>query len=449
MENRIQRALRYTDNTRMVVIEDQALSQTDSIFQSCFGDKKAIIIADPTTFRLAGQTVNEVLKSNIQIQCEEPFLFDSAEIHAEMKHIETLKTVLARTDAIPVAVGSGTVNDLTKYASSLFQRPYMIVGTAASMDGFTSFGASIEYNFCKQTFNCPAPTAVLIDMDVICDAPIEMNASGYADLIAKIPAAADWILADLIGTEPIDPVAWNLVQGSLKDWLNYPQGIVQRDRKSLRNLIEGLIMSGLAMQKAKSSRTASGAEHQFSHLWDNQNHRYQGRTPSHGFKVGIGTIATSALYEKVLKFDSSVFLSAIETLPRRFRSWEQIEQKIDESFKETGLNSTVRKQCQLKFVDQTEIKRRLQLFYDNWDEILLRLKNQLLDAQTIQSMICQSSAPSLPEEIGIDRPRLLTSYSQAQLLRCRYNVLDWMIDLGLWEDCVESLFKPGGFWFGS
>ena len=144
-----------------------------------------------------------------------------------------------------------------------------------------------------------------------------------ADLIAKIPAGADWILADLIGTEPIDPVAWSLVQDSLRDWVANPEGIASGNRKALTFLIEGLIMSGLAMQKAKTSRTASGAEHQFSHLWDNQHHQFNGETPSHGFKVGVGTVSTSALYEKILStWNETTFDVAIASIPQNFRTWE-------------------------------------------------------------------------------------------------------------------------------
>ena len=96
--------------------------------------------------------------------------------------------VLESTAAIPVAVGSGTINDLTKLAAHRVNRPYMVVATAASMDGYTAYGASITASGSKQTFDCPAPRAVLADLEVIASAPPGMNASGYADLLAKIAA---------------------------------------------------------------------------------------------------------------------------------------------------------------------------------------------------------------------------------------------------------------------
>ena len=88
----------------------------------------------------------------------------------------------------------------------------MCVATAASMDGYTAFGASITAEGAKQTFSCPAPLAVLADTNIIRKAPGIMTASGYADLFAKVTAGADWILADWMGVEKIDETAWSIVQ---------------------------------------------------------------------------------------------------------------------------------------------------------------------------------------------------------------------------------------------
>lgn len=443
---RLNKALMYCDDTKAVVVGEKTLGAVGGFFKNLFNDSKAVVVADKTTFEIAGrQVVNELAASGIEV--ETPFIYDVPHMHAEMSLVDALKPRLAATDAIAVAVGSGTINDLSKYASSLVERPYMVCGTAASMDGYTSFGASIEYNECKQTFSCPAPRGVLVDMDVVCKAPQKMNAAGFADLIAKIPAGADWIIADLLGTEPIDSIAWSLVQDSLRDWVSNPEGVAAGDRKALTSLIEGLIMSGLAMQKAKTSRTASGAEHQFSHLWDNQRHTYNGEAPSHGFKVGIGTISTSALYERILaSWTEATFDYAIAHADENFRSWDIIEKELEDHFGTTGLYETVKRECRKKYVEPQELKRRLALFRDSWNELKPRLQAQLMPASEIQQIIHKAAAPSIPEEIGIERERLHKTYRLAQQLRYRYNVLDWTHDLGQWSEMVDALFLPGGFW---
>ena len=102
-----------------------------------------------------------------------------------------------------------------------------------------------------------------------------MTASGYADLIAKIPAGAAWILADAVsaavpgfeerGYERIHELAWHCVQGPLRASLANPDGVARGDEPEIRKLCEGLLMSVFAMQAANTSRPASGTEHQVSH----------------------------------------------------------------------------------------------------------------------------------------------------------------------------------------
>lgn len=164
----------------------------------------------------------------------------------------------------------------------------MVVGTAASMDGYTAYGASITKDGNKQTFDCPAPLGMVLDPSISAAAPARMSASGYADLIAKIPAGADWMLSDAVGSEPMDDFAFGLVQDGLKEALSDPAGVHAGNVEKVEQLAEGLLLSGFAMQATQSSRPASGAEHQFSHLWDMEHLKYNGASVSHGFKVGIG-----------------------------------------------------------------------------------------------------------------------------------------------------------------
>src|SRR5436305_814352 len=144
------------------------------------------------------------------------------------------------------------------------------------MDGYTAYGASITKDGLKQTFDCPAPRAVLADTEVIGAAPAGLTASGYADLAAKVTAGADWLIAEALGVEPIDAQAWALVQDRLREWLSDAAGVRRGERVAVRRLTVGLMMGGFAMQRTRTSRVASGAEHQFSHLWDMQHHNHEG-----------------------------------------------------------------------------------------------------------------------------------------------------------------------------
>src|SRR5207237_100270 len=166
-----------------------------------FRSAPAIVVADENTFAAAGKDVCDSFcragQSAVRL-----FIF-GPNVYADERSAGELHAAVDASEAIPVAVGAGTVNDLTKLAAHRVGRPYMVVATAASMDGYTAYGASITAKGSKQTFDCPAPRVVLADLEVIATAPAEMNAAGYADLLAKIAAGADWIVADALGVEPI------------------------------------------------------------------------------------------------------------------------------------------------------------------------------------------------------------------------------------------------------
>ena len=124
-------------------------------------------------------------------------------------------------DAIPVAVGSGTLNDIVKRSSHECERPYMCVGTAASMDGYTAFGASIEKDGLKQTLSCP-PRRPWWPTWRYSERPREHDGLRYADLLGKVTSGADWLVADALEVEKIDPTGWSLVQDHLREWTGSP-----------------------------------------------------------------------------------------------------------------------------------------------------------------------------------------------------------------------------------
>src|SRR5262245_60458716 len=244
----IERALAAASDTRFLSVRAGARHDAAAVFRSHFGSQPAILVADQNTFEAAGKDVYDSFRGSAS-----QFVF-GPHVYADERCVDELVAALAKVEAVPIAVGSGTINDLTKLAAHRLNRPYMIVATAASMDGYTAYGASITASGSKQTFDCPAPRAVVADLEVIGRAPEKLNAAGYADLVAKVPAGADWILADAVGVEPIQPKTWETVQSRLHAWIDAPERIASGDAVMLRRLVYGLMMSGFAMQAAQSSR---------------------------------------------------------------------------------------------------------------------------------------------------------------------------------------------------
>ena len=431
-------ALASARETRALVVGAGALREVGRVFVEHFPGCRAVIVADTTTFGLAGESTTQALTA-AGVATEPPFVFRDPDLYAEFRFVEQLEAALRSHAAIPVAVGSGTINDLTKLAAHRAGRAaYMSVATAASMDGYTAFGASITFQGAKQTFNCPAPRAIVADLDIIRRAPPEMTASGYADLSAKITAGADWILADALGAEPIDARAWDIVQGGLRDSLADPAGARAGRESAIGPLIEGLMLGGFAMQWSKTSRPASGAEHQFSHLWDMEHHVHNGEAPSHGFKVGIATLAVTRFYEQLLAHDFTL-LDVGECLTQ-WRDAEVVEAVVRKKFAGTDFVETAVTETRAKHIPTAELRAQLERLKTSWPEIRARLQTQLLPAAEIKRRLALVGAPTAPEEIGISAARLRDSFSRAYHIRRRFTVLDVAVRTGLLDRFLDGLF---------
>ena len=244
-ESRIKRALAVAHDTKVFEMGEGFLSRVPAVFGDCFPGRMAMVVADVNTWRVAGaQVYQHLLAAGIETGV---FLIPDREFHAEWKYVEMVEAAVRGAGAVAVAVGSGVINDLCKLSSAHLGQSYVCVPTAASVDGYSSFGASISYEGVKQTFDCPAPVAIVADISVIAQAPKEMTAAGYADLAAKIPAGAEWMIADLFGTEPIIPEAWHVLQDVLDEMLSDPEGVAAGKPAAIAALFEGLTLSGFAM----------------------------------------------------------------------------------------------------------------------------------------------------------------------------------------------------------
>ncbi len=434
----IEQALERATDTKSLLIAEEAIDGVATMFRNMFPNSRPIVISDSTTWQIAGARINSLLEE-AGLKPDDAVILSDRDLHAEWKHIERLDNVLGATDAVAVAVGSGTINDLSKLSSHHCGKRYMNVSTAASMDGYTAYGASITKDGAKQTFSCPAPLAVLADISIIAQAPSEMTASGYADLFAKIPAGADWIISDALGVEPIDDFAWELVQGSLKSALANPSLIKAGDKKAIHRLIEGLIMSGFAMQAHQSSRPASGADHQFSHLWNMEHHTMaDGTTPSHGFQVSIGTLMSTAMYEQLLKEDIGNL--DVDTC---VAAWPSLEEQLNasrEMFRLTDFPTIGETELSAKYVNNDELRRQLTILKHDWPIIKARLEHQLIPFGEMRESLGLVGAPTEPEQIGISRRRLCSSAIKAQMIRRRFTILDVAVRTNCLDKWLGAMF---------
>lgn len=446
MSELIDKALADCDDTDVVVMGHDVLNQTGPVFKKLFDGSRAILIADDNTWAAAGEKVQDSLRE-AGVEMVEPMIFPGRPtVYACYENIEKIRDHLSGLDGvIACSIGSGTLNDLTKRASDELGRRYMNVCTAASMDGYAAFGASITENGFKHTMSCRAPQALIADLPTMAAAPQRCTATGLGDLIEKVPAGADWIVADELGVEPINKEVWDLVQGALPSAIADPEGLAAGKPEAFNGLVEGLVMSGLSMQKYRiSSRPASGAGHQFSHVWEMEHLGMDQDPPlTHGFKVGLGTIATLALWEKVLDHDFSNL--DVDAAVAKWPTAEEMEAKVRANFTGDMLEPAV-KQTMDKYIDADALRERLELLRRRWPTIQERCRAQVMPPEKVESIIKAVGGVYHPAQIGLTRERFHDTYYRCQMIRSRYTMLDLLVESGVIQELVEPLFEPDGFW---
>ena len=322
----------------------------------------------------------------------------------------------------------------------------MVVATAASMDGYIAFGASITKDGCKTTFPCTAPIAVVADVDIISKAPADMTASGYADLFAKVPAGADWIIADALGIEPIDPVAFSIAQDGLQEALANPEGARAGRPEDIAKLMEGLLLGGFAMQAyPKSSRPASGADHQFSHLLNMQNFVMpNGKAPSHGFQVALGTLASLFFYRELLNTQMEEI--DVEACVKAWPDLAEQEAEALKMFEGTDFPTLGATEVKAKYTDRDGLRQELTTFKEKWPETRQRLEKQIISVEETMRRLRLVGAPTVPEDIGLSRQSMRENVLLAQKIRRRYTILDQALRMCKLDEWTATLFGKGGMW---
>ncbi len=467
-EERIAAALKLATDTKVFRMGQGVTKEAPEVFKECFPGRKAAVIADVNTWPALGEKVFNLFRE-AGIETAE-YIIDKKEFHADWRYVDLVDRVIEgdfegarriendpdyiesdplksfRTASdeyyIAVSVGSGVINDLCKLCSYHHSQQYLTLPTAASVDGYSSFGASISYHNAKQTFECTAPVAIIADIDVIANAPKDMTAAGYADLAAKIPAGAEWMIADLMGTEPIDPPAWHVLQDVLDDMLSNPEGVANGDPQAVANLFEGLTLSGIAMQAARSSRPASCCDHLFSHIMDMTGHQYNGHLVSHGFQVSVGTLTMCAVFDEFFKLDLSDL--DVDGCVAAWPTLEQEQERALELFRDFPSPRLGYNEITKKYDDAETVRKQLETLKKVWPEFKESLQRQMYSFGKMKNLLKTAGAPYDPAHIGITRQQLKDMFPLVQMMRFRFNLLDLGKRAGFYDTMVEGVFAEEG-----
>lgn len=283
-------------HVKAILIEAGAINKIPELLSDIYnGQPEGIrIICDDNTYPAAGYAVEEKVKGAKVIKLL------SQGLHADNHAVKLAEEQLDGREELILAVGSGTIHDISRYIANKRGIPFVSIPTAASVDGFVSTVAAMTWNGFKKTFPAVSPTLVIADTDIFSKAPYRLTASGISDLLGKYTALTDWKIAHLVTDEYIcDKVcdlerkAVNEVCRCLPDLReNVPE---EQRQKAYEQLMYALLLSGLAMQMVGNSRPASGAEHHISHLWEMEVINPP-LNAYHGEKVSIGLMIAAETY---------------------------------------------------------------------------------------------------------------------------------------------------------
>ncbi len=438
----LERILERTPTTRVATFGHGVMSDLGSLIVANHGAATVVCVADETTWSVAGTPVLASLMDSALTVAPAIILPARPRPYADIDLVHRVRDALAaHPGALPIALGSGTLNDAVKLASAELETPYWVVGTAPSMDGYTAAGASISRDGFKQNIPCPAPYGVVMDLDVLQTAPQPMWASGFGDMIGKISALADWRVADAMGVETIDPWVWDLAKQSAVDALSNPSGVGSRDPEALPSLTVGLLMSGLSIQAYNSSRPGSGAEHMFSHLWEMEHVGLHLDPPlSHGAKVGIGSFLVAAFYDVLLDQD----LTQLD-VRTRCQSWPPLESELSlvtALHGDSPLASVAASQLPLKYPHPAELERRLHAARDVWPSLRVELRGLMKPARDIRDHLIRAKAHHHPHQIGLSLEQIHTDFLRLRSTRDRYTSVDLAAETGCLPAIIADLFTP-------
>lgn len=267
-----------------LAVEEDAFFHTDEIIKRYIPDiigQKALIISEEFLIGIYREKIEDISRDfgGAEIFAMNGASFDEAVAIAKKVCVEDIKII--------IGIGGGRVLDTAKYAAHISKAVYICMPTSLSNDSLASPFAVLEtYGSARKTLDCKIPTAIIVDTNMIINAPAAQTLSGIGDTIAKHTALFDWKLSAEKTNSRVDDFAYALSRMSYDSVYHCDQ----RDMKSrvfIRILSRALVMGGLAMEIAGSSRPCSGSEHLFAHAIEEY---YPDIKITHGLAVALGSI---------------------------------------------------------------------------------------------------------------------------------------------------------------
>jgi glycerol-1-phosphate dehydrogenase [NAD(P)+] len=375
-----------------------------------------LLVADRNTYPVLGQAVESALRSHGWDL--KSVVFDAPEVVPDE---EFIVQVLMEADAVErtyLAVGSGTITDITRFASHRTRRPFISLPTAPSVDGFTSPSASLVIGSIKQTVMAQPPLAVIADLATLAAAPQKMIAAGFGDILGKAIALADWQISHLVWDSTMDVGIIARVRKTLGECMDAAGEIGRATPEGVQKLMFSLFDSGMCMLDFGNSRPAAGAEHYMSHFLEMKLIREKRPAVLHGAKVGLCTIYAAELYSRLRAVDR-------ETAARRFQVTPKPDREADIERIHTVYGSIADKlvieQEPYLNITPNAYTRLQEHILERWDQIQA-VAAEVPTPQVLCRLLQQAGGATTPAALGLSDEEVDQAVIHSHLFRRRFTI---------------------------
>ncbi len=410
--------------TSEVIVREGALQELPRLWEQ-YKAGKIFLLADKNTYAAAGQAVFRMAQEqNIKVAfC----IFQEDALEPDEYSVGRALMYYERDCDMIVGVGSGVINDIGKILANVSQKPYMIVGTAPSMDGYASATSSMTRDGLKISLPSKCADVIIGDVDVLCQAPLKMLSSGLGDMLAKYVSICEWRIAHLITGEYYCEEIARLVRGALKKCVDNAEGLIRRDKAAVKAVFEGLVIGGVAMAYAGVSRPASGVEHYFSHIWDMRGVAFGTQVDLHGIQCAVATFYAVKLYETLrqIKPDYEKARAFVEDFD--LPAWEQTLREFLGKGAETMI---AQEEKEGKYRKDTH-PARFEKIAAHWEQIVSIINEELPPSEEIAKLLETIGISADLKTLGVDADCAATSFLATKDIRDKYVLsrLGW--DLGV------------------
>lgn len=398
--------------------------------------KNAVLVADNITYRIAGKKVESLLKSsgyNISL-C---LLEREGELEPDESAIGEILYAMEKGTNFLIAVGSGSINDLTRYVAVNTKLPFVSVGTAPSMDGYTSVVAPLLNRGLKINKPATYPKVLICDLEIMRNAPYPMLISGFGDVLGKYIAIADWRVGKIINGEAYCPVAVDIVNQAVQKCIDNIDGIKAQTEAGVQSLIEALILAGLTILIIGNTRPVASVEHNMAHYWEMMKLLRKEHAPSHGTAVGVATGYAVKFYEEFLKLNPAN-LNKAEIKGKRL-SREAREKFICEKYG-PKFGTSIIKENPDDFLTWEEQERRIDAFIQNFD--LIKKEVALVPSWSeVKEIFQRLGSPITAADIGIDASLLEDTLLCAKDYRNRYTIFKTADEIGVLDEIAAKVLR--------